>query len=129
TLGDKSDYSWTATPRSEGASANSRQGTLAGKSEKDGFTFFSTTVGNNEIEAAFKGSKSAIKIEAEWVSSDELDGDRAWVAARLKAYKAPVAEATDLVAKAKELKKNADGLVAGELTEQGAKELISGMGQ
>ena len=129
TLGNKTDYSWTAMPKSEGAGANSRSGALEGKTEKDGFTFFSMTVGNNEIEAAFKGSKSAIRIESEWLSSDELDGDRAWVAARLKAYKAPVAEAADLVAKSKELKKSSDGLLEGDLTEEGAKELISGLRQ
>jgi hypothetical protein len=126
-LADKPNYSWTSTPRSEPGSVEWRQGPLQGKTEKDGYSFFSLTVGDNTVECAFKGAKSAIKIEGDWEGAEELTGDREWIAGRLKAFKAPAAEASDLVSKVKDLKQTEGGPYAGDLTEDGLKALLSTM--
>ena len=127
-LAEKPNYSWTSTPKSEGAGANFRQGPTEGKTEKGGYTFYKLTFGDNDVEAAFKGAKSAIKWESDWQSADDLDGDNAWIARRLKAFKAPAGEAEDLAAKTKDVKKGEGGLYSGDLTEDGLKELLTRRG-
>ncbi len=124
-LGGKSNYSWTSTPKTEGTGVNWRQGPTEGKAEKGGYTYCRLTFNDNSIELAFKGDKGAIKREGEWQSAEELQGDNAWIARRLKAFKAPVAEAEDLLSKAKELKTSEGGLYSAGLSEAGAKELFS----
>lgn len=123
-LGRQSSYSWTSTPKAEAAGAASRQGPTEGKTEKDGYTHFKLVVGENAVEAAFKGGKSAIKAENDWESAEELQGDRQWVAGRLKTFKAPVAEADELLDKTALLRKEPGGLYAGDLTPGGVTELI-----
>ena len=123
-LADKSNYSWTSTPKFEGP-VNLRQGPGQGKTEKGGYTFIAFTFNDTPIEAAFKGEKSAIKRETEWESADEIEGGTGSVARRLKAFRAPAAEAEDLLAKTKELKKGAAGLYSGALTAEGVKELFA----
>ncbi len=127
-LGEKPNYSWTSKGRSEAGGIDWNQGPTEGKTEKDGYTFFSVTFNDNPIECAFKGTKSAIKIETDWASSDELTGDMEWVAARLKAFKAPAGEAADLLSRAKELKSE-EGVYSADLTEEGIKKLLAGMGR
>ncbi len=126
---DKASYSWTSKARSEAGGVDWNQGPTEGKTEKDGYTYFSLTFNDNPIECAFKGRKSAIKIESDWESSEEMTGDREWIGARLKAFKAPASEATDLVDRAKELKSAGDGLYSGDLSEDGVKKLLSFMAQ
>lgn len=124
-LADKANYSWTSTPKSEGAGVSLRQGPLEGQAEKGGFAYCKLTVNDNNIETAFKGTKSAIKRESVWESADELEGDNAWIASRLRAFKLPPQEAEDLLSKTKELKKGDGGLYSGDLTEDGVREIIS----
>jgi hypothetical protein len=124
-LGGKSNYTWTSTPKTEGTGVNWRQGPTEGKAEKGGYTYCRLTFNDNAIELAFTGDKGAIKREGEWQSAEELQGDNAWIARRLKAFKAPVAEAEDLLSKAKELKKSEGGLYSAGLSEAGVKELFS----
>jgi hypothetical protein len=124
-LAEKSNYTWTSTPKTEGTGVNWRQGPTEGKAEKGGYTYCRLTFNDNAIELAFKGDKGAIKREGEWQSAEELQGDNAWIARRLKAFKAPVAEAEDLLSKAKELKKSEGGLYSAGLSEAGVKELFS----
>lgn len=124
-LGDKPNYSWTATPRFEGGSASFRQGPTEGKTEKGGYTFYTVTFGDSPIEAAFKGTKSALKRQDTWESAEDLEGDNPFIARRLRTFKPAAGEAEDLAAKAKELKAGADGLYSGDLTEDGVKELFT----
>jgi hypothetical protein len=123
-LADKQNYSWTATPKSEGDGIAAGAGVIEGQTEKGGFTYVTMTVGNNDIEMAFKGDKAAIKREDEWQATDELEGNNAWIADRLKAFKAPAAEAAEFVGKIEELK-NADGVYSGDLSESQVKEIMA----
>jgi hypothetical protein len=123
-LDNQSSYTWTSIPKSELPGASS-QGPTEGKTEKGGFTYFKLKVGENTVEAAFKGAKSAIKGESTWESSDELKGDREWIARRLQTFNAPVAEAVELLSKATMLKPEKAGLYSGDLTPEGVKGLMS----
>lgn len=113
-------------------------GPVEGKMSKDGFAVLSLTQGQNTTEAVVKGDKFAVKNqEGAWQSSTELAanagqgrgrGGRGGVAARLRTFKAPAADAEDLLAKAQELKK-AEGVYSGDLTEAAAKTLLTPAGR
>jgi hypothetical protein len=128
-LADQSGYSWTWTPKTEGSESARRQGPVEGKTEKDGFTLLKGSFGENSYEAVFKGSKIAVNYTGDWVVVDEEDEETGRIARRLKALKNPVEEAEDLLNKAKELKKESEGLYVGDLTADGAKELFGRLGR
>jgi len=123
-LVQQKSYAWVSTPRSEGGTANWRQGPTYGQSEKDGYTYIKFDLGDNTIEAAFKGTKSAIKFESMWMSSSELVDDRTWIAGALKAYRPPTGEAEQLAEAAPKLARQADGTLSGNLTEEKVKDIL-----
>jgi hypothetical protein len=129
-LADKSNYSWKMT-LDLGPNSPFTPGPTEGKTEKDGFTSLSSTFGDNTSEGVSKGKKIAVKTEEGWKTAEEVSGDAgggfnpgAFMALRLQNLKVPAAEVEDLVAKAKELKKDGD-VCSGDLTEDGAKALLS----
>jgi hypothetical protein len=90
------------------------------------------TRGDNVIEAVVKGGKGAIKTPEGWQSlAEAAEGDGGggqnpgrFLGRMLQNFKAPAAEAEELVAKAKDLKKDGDAY-SGDLTEEGAKALLT----
>ncbi len=123
-LGQQKNYSWVSTSRSEAGSPSWRQGPINGQTEKDGYTYIKFDIGDNTIEAAWKGPKSAVTIESVWTGADELTGDQAWIAAALKAYRPPAREAEQLAEGATQLAKQADGTLSGALKDETVKELL-----
>lgn len=141
-LADSSGYGWKATTEFGGGGAGGgaggggrmRPGPTEGKALKDGTVCLAMTRGDTTTEAFLKGEKGAIKTQDGWQSLSEAaqssgggggQGNRGRFAARmLQNYKAPAAEAADLAGKVKELKKEGDAY-AGELTEEGAKSLMT----
>ena len=128
-LGTQSNYSWTFTPKTDGSEAAARQGPIEGKTEKDGFTWFKGTVGDNSFEVAVKGSKYAVNYTGDWVAVSEDSEETARIAKRVKSLKDPIEAAEELTSKAGELKKDSDGAYSGDLTAEGAKELFSRLGR
>ncbi len=134
-LAEAANYSWTSTPKSEGGGGQSRRqaGPTEGKTEKDGFTVLSTKMGENTSESVLKADKIAVKTAEGWKAASELTGgggqnrrDPAVFAARaLRNCKAPAAQLEDLAGKTRELKSEGEGAYSSELTEEGAKELLS----
>jgi len=124
-LAQKANYSWVTTSKNEGDGNLPAPGPMEGQAEKGGYTYVSFSVGNNDVEMAFKGDKAAIKREDQWEATDELEGNNAWIAARLKAFKAPAAEAEEIASKIEDLKKNEDNSYSGTIGEVAAKELIN----
>ena len=124
-LGDKGNYSWKSTME-----AGNFNGSTDGKTDKDGLVSLSMTFGDNTTEAYVQGSKGAVKApDRDWESLSELanstePGPGRFLVRRLQNFKAPAAEAADLAAKAKELKKEGD-VYSSDLTEAGAKELMT----
>ncbi len=131
-LADQSNYSWKTTVTvpdgGGGGGGRFRPGPTEGKTEKDGYTWISMTMGDNTTEAVLKGTKGAAKMEGEWRTLADMaqddPGPSSFLARRLQNFKTPAADAEDLAAKTKELKKDGDVLVS-DLTEEGAKALLS----
>ena len=126
-LGQQSSYAWKST--TEFGNFN---GSAEGKTQKDGLVFVSMTFGDNTTEAYLNNGKGAVKAgDQDWQSFAEMasassggPGRGQFLLRRLQSFKAPAADATDLVGKSKELKKDGDAY-ASDLTEAGAKELLT----
>ena len=132
-LGDKDNYSWTATVTAPegGGGFRGGNGPTQGKAQKDGLTWVSMTGFNDTTtEGVIKGDKIAVKTEEGWQSADEAGGGDGgfnpgmFMARRMQAIKAPAVEAAELAAAAKEIKKE-DDVYSGDLTEDGAKARLS----
>ncbi|HXE54884.1 MAG TPA: hypothetical protein VN541_17820 [Tepidisphaeraceae bacterium] len=126
-LSDASSYAWKST------SMNADGGTGAvveGKTEKGGYTLLHITFGDNTIDMAIKGGKGAIKTDDGWKSLDEAakgDDDQAnrakFMNRMAQSFKCPGEQAQEIASQTKELKES-EGAVSGDLTEQGAKDLL-----
>jgi len=139
-LSDATSYSWKTTSEG-GAGARGGAGATEGKIEKDGFTWYSITRGNNSTEVLFKGDKGAVKLADGWKSFEEASAapaDAAATPARggnpgrtavraAKAFKSPAAQAQELADKATGLAK-ADDAIGGTLPEDVAKALMTPAG-
>ena len=121
------NYSWKATTTINGG-GNFRPGPTVGKVQKDGLTLVTFSMRDNTIETVLQGKKGAIKTEDGWKSlqeaSEDEQGPGRFMARRLQNFKAPAAEIADLVSDAKDLSKT-DNVYSGELTEAGAKKLLT----
>ena len=126
-LADKDNYAWKQTTENAGGRGFGA-GTSEGKTEKGGYLWLSMTMRNNTIEAIKKGDKGAIKTQDGWQSlSDATGGDPGpamFIARRMQNFKAPAAQAEELVGKVKELKQDGD-VYSGDLTEEGAKSQLT----
>jgi hypothetical protein len=129
-LGTRTNYAWHAMVEATGGRFG---GPTDGKTEQGGYTTLTTTRGDNTIEAVLKGTNGAIKTpDNGWQTLAEAAKDNGgggfnpgmFLARMLQNFKAPAAEAADLADKLKELKADGDAL-AGDLTEDGAKALLS----
>jgi hypothetical protein len=124
-LGDKANYSWKATTAvPEGSQF--RPGPVEGKTQKDGLTLISLTFGDNTTSVVIKGDKGAIKRPNEdWQSSEVLESNAPrGLGVYLRTYPTPAVQAAEIAAGTEDLKKDGDTFT-GELTEEGAKQLIS----
>lgn len=126
-LGEKPNYSWKTTvvvPES----SQFKPGPSEGKTEKDGFTYVTSSFGDNTTETVVKGDKGAVtNQEGAWESVADVEKEegigrfRALMARNLKT---PAVQAADLANGVKELKKTEDAY-SGELTEDAAKSLLT----
>jgi hypothetical protein len=129
-LSDAPGYSWKTT--TEGGQGRGG-GSTEGKTEKDGFTWYTMTMRNNTNEIIVKGDKGAVKLADGWKSLEEAASAQADAGqpnpgrnlARLaKTLKTPAAQASDLIDKAGELTKSEDAITA-NLSEDAAKSLMA----
>jgi len=122
-LGGQANYSWKTTVAAP-ESAQFKAGPTEGQTEKDGFTHLTLSFGGNTTQAVIKGDKAAVtNPEGVWQSLADLDtaeGPGRFLGRIIRNFKAPAAQATELAAAAKELKKDGD-VYSGDLTEEGAK--------
>jgi hypothetical protein len=130
-LAEQASYSWRTTVETA-SDSRFRPGPTEGKTEKGGFTCLAMTRGENTFEAVMKGEKTVIKTDEGWQTAEDLtasggggQGNPARFMARtLQNYKLPAAQLEDLMARVKDLAL-ADGAYAGELTEEGVKQLLT----
>lgn len=126
-LADAANYSWhTAVVVPE--SARFRPGPTDGKTEKDGYTQLKLSFGDNTTKAVLKGEKvTATDQDGEWQSQSDMEnaeGPARFLGMMLRNFKAPAAQAAQLVSLSKELNKDGD-TYSGALTEEGAKTLLT----
>jgi hypothetical protein len=103
-----------------------------GKTEKGGYTTLSFNFGDNKTEAVTKGTNGAVKTDDGWKTVAEALKDNGeggfnptmFIARMVQNYRVPAVEAASLADDAKELKKDTNS-ISGDLTEAGAKELLS----
>jgi hypothetical protein len=130
-LGDKANYSWKSTVTVPEGS-RFRPGPTEGKTEKEGVTHLTMSFGDNKSQAFLKGDKGAVSDpDGGWQTLADLDnaeGPGRFFGRMFRTFKAPAAQAADLAARAKELKKEGDS-VSGELNEEITKELLSFRGR
>lgn len=131
-LGEKNNYSWTSTAKTEGGGGGGggggRGGFGGGPTDgqfADGIVYLKSTFGDRTMHTAAKGEKVIFKGEDEWeAAEDGAQGPGTFAVRRMRAFKAPAVEAADLADKAKSLK-SADGAISGDLTEEGAKPFLT----
>jgi hypothetical protein len=126
TLGDKANYSWRTTivvPED----SPFHPGPTDGKTEKGGFTYVKMSFGDNNPEFVVKGETTVVNPEGSWEPLSELDnaeGPARFLGLIVRNFKAPVAQAGDIAATTKELKRDGD-VYSSDLTEEGAKALLT----
>lgn len=114
-------YSWRTS--TEGGFAS----TTEGKTQKDGLTQLSMTMRDNTTEIVIKGDKAAVKTQDGWKSAAEAADDQGpgrFLARMAQNFKSPATQAQETAEKAAKLEKS-DEAVAGTLTEEGAKALMT----
>ncbi|MFN0129998.1 MAG: hypothetical protein ACKV19_25315 [Verrucomicrobiales bacterium] len=136
-LAEAENYSWaTTTTVPEGT--RFRPGAASGKTNKDGFSWLSNTMGDRTTESIVKAGKSVTKGDAGWQTPEERRAAREAAGGgggggegrggrggrNFENFKTPAQQAEDLVGKVKELKKDGDAYV-GELNEEAVQSLIS----
>jgi hypothetical protein len=130
-LSSQTNYTWQTTVEVP-ADSQFKPGPTDGRTEKGGYTMLSMSFGDNTAEAVTRGTNGAIKTDGGWQTlaealKDSGDGGfnpTLFLARRLQNYQVPAAEAASLAGAAKELKKDTNS-ISGDLTEAGAKELLS----
>jgi len=127
-LAGADNYSWSTTMESPQFSP----GPSHGKTQSDGLVWQDFTMQDNTVEAYAKDGKGAIKTEDGWQSLEDASKDDGgggpnftrFLAMRMKNFKSPGAQAEEIADKTKDLTKTED-VYAGELTEEGAKSLMT----
>jgi hypothetical protein len=129
-VADAPGYTWVSTTEIEGG--NNTPAPITGKLLKGGAAVLTTERDGNVTTAVLKGEKGVVKTDDGWKTAEELrnaggggGGGRGGMrGAQLLRTRIPADEAGRIADKAKELKA-ADGVISGDLTEEGAKELLS----
>lgn len=127
---DASAYTWTTTTEIEGAQWT--PASITGKALKGGPAVITSERDGQVTTAVVHGEKGAVKTDDGWKTAEELrnaaagggGGGRGGRGAMLLRTRPPADEAGRIADKVKELKA-ADGVVTGDLTEEGAKELAT----
>ena len=140
------NYSWKQTSSNAvpagggggggGARRGGGFGGMDGKTQKDGLIYVSMPGRQGATTEGFvKGTKGAIKTDADWTSLADATADNGgggggnfnmatFMARRIQTMKAPADTAKDLLSKTKGISLK-DGAYVGDLTEDGAKTLMA----
>jgi len=130
-LGASANYTWHQTVEVP-ADSQFKPGPTDGKTEKGGYTWLSVSFNDNTSEAVINGTNVAVKTDNGWQSAAEATADGGgggfspggFIVRAAQNLKTPAVEAATLADAAKELKAGDKG-ITGDLTEDGAKALLS----
>lgn len=131
-LKDQPNYTWTAKMDMGGGMRFGNR-PVTGKTQKGGLTVVSQETSNGVVQAFFKGTNVCLKVEDEWQLTTEMEPPApgggfnrgAFVGRMLSRTRLAADEASDLLAKVKDVKAEDGGLYTGDLTEEGAKALLT----
>ncbi|MDB6067503.1 MAG: hypothetical protein JWR26_3711 [Pedosphaera sp.] len=127
-LAEKDNYSWKSTVEIGGGVGAPFGGLTEGKTEKSGVICLTMTRRDTSMEVFMKTGKGAFKGQDGWQTFAEAaeaqQGPGRFIGLMMQNFKAPAAQVENLADKIKELKKT-DDVYAGDLTEEGAKALLS----
>lgn len=124
-ISHENGYAWTSTSASAAGTHDWRQGPTHGKAQKNGYTYVTFTLGDGTVEMAFHREKSVIKWSDQWYGLGDLKEDVAWIADRLKTYKAAAEEAAFLAQHSPDLQPGQDGDYAGKIDDDALRFLLS----
>ena len=129
-LADAASYSWTATTEIEGGQWTPAP--VKGKAIKGGAAVITSERDGTTTTAVLQGTQGVASTDEGWKTAEELrsaagggggGGNRGGMrAAALLRNPLPAASATQLAEKSKDLKAGEAGVIAGELSDEGAKE-------
>jgi hypothetical protein len=128
-LADSGGYAWKTTTQTGQFNME-----MEGKTNKDGVMLLSYTRENNTTEIYVKEGKGAIKTDEGWKSLEEATqgdaqqgqgrGAGRFMARTAQTFRPPAEQVQTLLKGVKDLKE-ADGAYTGDLTEEGAKALLT----
>lgn len=130
-VGDAASYTWTTTTEIEGSQWT--PATITGKALKGGAAVIQSEREGQVTTAVVHGDKGVVKTDEGWKTAEDLrnaaaggggGGGRGGRGAMLLRTRPPAEEAARIADKARELT-SAEGVVSGDLTEEGAKELAT----
>ncbi|MCX6871050.1 MAG: hypothetical protein NTY84_10575 [Verrucomicrobia bacterium] len=128
-LADAANYSWTATTEIEGGQWTPAP--VKGKAIKGGAAVITSERDGTTTTAVLQGTKGVASTDEGWKTAEELraaaggggGGNRGGMrAGALLRNPLPAASLTKLIEKSKDLKAGEAGVIAGELSDEGAKE-------
>jgi hypothetical protein len=124
-LADKANYTWVQTAKSEGG-GQFGGGSTEGKINKEGLAYIVMKLGEDRtFESAMKGEKLARKGQDGWQAVEQGQGGGGGRGGFGRNFANPAAQAENLVKQMKDLKSAGEGVYAGDMTEEGAKPLLS----
>jgi len=130
-LADSDNYSWHTTVVVPEDSPF-KPGPTDGQTEKGGLTYVKLSFGDNNPEFVKKGEAGAMTDQdGNWISitnQDASEGPGRFMVGMIRNFQTPDAEALQLAGYAKELKDD-NGVYSGDLTEDGAKALLTFRGR
>lgn len=126
-LAGEDNYSWQTSVTNVGGNGF-RFGPTEGKITKDGTTWISMTRNDNTTRVVLQGGRTAVKTSNHgWQSlaeaTEDDQGPGRFLGRMIQNFKAPAAQAGDLAAGAKEIKKDGD-VYTGDLTEKSAQAML-----
>jgi hypothetical protein len=122
-LGAAANYNWTTTVKI--ADMPFEAGPVKGSTEKGGYSRVSQVFNENTIDVIFKGEKVVVKDETGWQLANQAEGMGAMMAGWLTGNGTAGEEAANLIKHIKSLESREDGVLSGEFTPDGAKELLT----
>lgn len=133
-LSEAANYTWVSTTEIEGAQFTPP--TITGKVEKGGFALVESERDGNTTTAVLKGEKGVLKGEDGWQTAEEVraaaqgggGGGGRGRGGMLLRTRLPADELAKIADKTKELKE-ANGVISGDLTDEGAKEVAGRNGR
>jgi hypothetical protein len=118
-LRDQPNYTWSTKMEMRGMRFGNRP--VIGKTQKGGFTVVSQETSNSVVQAIFKGTNVCLKVEDEWQLTTEMEppsagggfNPGAFMGRMLSRTRVAANEATNLLARVKDLKAEVGGLYTG----------------